>query len=142
MKKLQQFDQNHGLSRVQKCQFCLLFKSMLILSRKACFLTRTSANTFSGFIFWSSVAGFQSSEFYCRVGLHSRLMTLEFNRVFFLWLCPRCLDAESQATCSYIIPFLGECDVYLSMFCWLKNSKDNLASLKPFFLKQVSLITP
>ena len=46
MKKLQLFDQNHGLSALQKGQFCLLFKSMFILSRKACFLTRTSANTF------------------------------------------------------------------------------------------------
>ena len=50
MKKLQLLDQNHGLSRLQKCQFCLLFKSMFILSRKACFLTRTSPNTFSGCI--------------------------------------------------------------------------------------------
>ena len=33
---------------MQKCQFCLLFKSMFIFSRKACFLTRTSPNTFSG----------------------------------------------------------------------------------------------
>ena len=40
----------HGLSSLQKCQFCLLFKSMFILSRKACFLTRTSPNTFSGCI--------------------------------------------------------------------------------------------
>ena len=46
MKKLQLFHQNHG----QKCQFCLLLKSMFILSRKACFLTRTSPNTFSGCI--------------------------------------------------------------------------------------------
>ena len=50
MKKLQLFDQNHGLSPLQKSQFCLLFKSMFILSRKACFLTRTSPNTFSGCI--------------------------------------------------------------------------------------------
>ena len=35
---------------LQKCQFCLLFKSMFILCRKACFLTRTSPNTFSGCI--------------------------------------------------------------------------------------------
>ena len=48
MNKLQLFDQNHGLSPLQKYQFCLLFKSMFILSRKACFLTRTSPNTFSG----------------------------------------------------------------------------------------------
>ena len=50
MKKLQRFDQNHGLSPLQKCQFCLLFKSMFILSRKAFFLTRTSPNTFTGCI--------------------------------------------------------------------------------------------
>ena len=50
MKKLQLFDQNHGLSTLQKCQFCLLFKSMFILSRKACLLTRTSPYTFSGCI--------------------------------------------------------------------------------------------
>ena len=51
MKNLQLFDQSHGLSPLKKCQFCLLFKSMCILSRKACFLTRTSPNTFSGGIF-------------------------------------------------------------------------------------------
>ena len=47
MKKLQLFDQNHGLSPLLNCQFCLLFKSMFIFSRKACFLLRTSPNTFS-----------------------------------------------------------------------------------------------
>ena len=50
MKKLQLFDQNHKLSSLQKCQFFLLFKSMFRLSGKACFLTRTSPNTFSGCI--------------------------------------------------------------------------------------------
>ena len=50
MKKLQLFDQHHGLSPLQKCQFCILFKFMFIFSRKACFLTRTSPNTFSGCI--------------------------------------------------------------------------------------------
>ena len=50
MKKVQLFHQNHGLSPLQKSQFCLLFKSMFIMSRKACLLTRTSPNTFSGFI--------------------------------------------------------------------------------------------
>ena len=50
MKKLQLFRQNHGLSPLQKYQFCLLFKCMFILSRKACSLTRMSPNTFSGFI--------------------------------------------------------------------------------------------
>ena len=48
MKKPQLFDQNHGLSPLQKCQFCLLFKSMFILSTKACFLTRTSPILFLG----------------------------------------------------------------------------------------------
>ena len=33
---------------MQKCQFCLLLKSIFVLSRRACFLTRTSPNTFSG----------------------------------------------------------------------------------------------
>ena len=50
MKKVPLFHQNHGLSPLQKSQFCLPFKSMFILSRKSCFLTRTSPNTFSGFI--------------------------------------------------------------------------------------------
>ena len=47
MEKVQLFDQNHGLSPLKKCQFCVHFKSMFILSRKACLLTRTSPNTFS-----------------------------------------------------------------------------------------------
>ena len=46
MKKLLLFDQNHWLSALQKGQLCLLFKSMFILSRQACFLTRTSRNFF------------------------------------------------------------------------------------------------
>ena len=50
MKKLQLFDQNHGLSPLQKYQFCRLFKYMFILSKSACFLTRTSPNTFSACI--------------------------------------------------------------------------------------------
>ena len=44
------FFQSHGLSPLQKCQFCLLFKYMFILSGKTFFLTRTSPNTFSGCI--------------------------------------------------------------------------------------------
>ena len=48
MKKLQLFHQNHKLSPLQKCQFWILFKSVFILSRRACFLKRTSPNTFSG----------------------------------------------------------------------------------------------
>ena len=50
MKKLILFDQNHGLSPLQNFQFCLLLTSMFILSRNACFLTRTSPNTFCGCI--------------------------------------------------------------------------------------------
>ena len=47
MKKLQLFYENHGLSPLKKCQFCVHFKSMFILSRKACLQTRTSPHTFS-----------------------------------------------------------------------------------------------
>ena len=36
--------------RCKKYQFCLLFKYLIILSRKTCFLKRTSANSFSGSI--------------------------------------------------------------------------------------------
>ena len=50
MEKLQLFDQTHGLSRLEKCQFSLLFKSMFIFSRTALFLLRRSPNTFSGCI--------------------------------------------------------------------------------------------
>ena len=50
MKKLQLFDQRHGLSRFQKCQFWLLLKYMFILCKNACFLTTTWPNTFSGCI--------------------------------------------------------------------------------------------
>ena len=45
MEKVQLFDQNHGLSPLKKCQFCVLFKSMFILSKKACLLRRTSPNS-------------------------------------------------------------------------------------------------
>ena len=50
MKKLQLFDQNHGLSPLEKCQFCVLFKCMFVLSWKARFVMRTSPNTFSQFM--------------------------------------------------------------------------------------------
>ena len=36
MKKLQLFDQNHGLSPLEKCQFCGFLKPMFSLFRKAC----------------------------------------------------------------------------------------------------------
>ena len=50
MKKSSTFWQKSWTINLQKWPFCLLFKSMFILSRKACLLTRTSPNTFSGCI--------------------------------------------------------------------------------------------
>ena len=47
MEKLQLFDQNHGLSPLRKCQFCVLFKSIFILSKKGSLLRRTPGNSFS-----------------------------------------------------------------------------------------------
>ena len=46
MKKLQLFDQNHGLSPLQKCQFCGFLKPMFSLFRKACLLYKTSKIVF------------------------------------------------------------------------------------------------
>ena len=51
MKKLQLFDQNHGLIPLQKCQFCGFLKPMFLLFRKACLLDKTSKIVFSQFIF-------------------------------------------------------------------------------------------
>ena len=51
MKKLQLFDQNHGVSPLQKCQFCGFLKTMFLLFRKACLLYQTSKIVFSQFIF-------------------------------------------------------------------------------------------
>ena len=51
MKKLQLFDQNHGLSPLQKCQFCGFLKPMFFLFRKACLLYKTSKIVFPRFIF-------------------------------------------------------------------------------------------
>ena len=48
MKKLELFDQNHGLTTLQKCQFCLLFKSMFILPRKGFFFKENVTKYF----FW------------------------------------------------------------------------------------------
>ena len=50
MKKLQLFDQHHGLSPLQKSQFWLLLKYMFTLCKNACFLTTKWPNTFSGCI--------------------------------------------------------------------------------------------
>ena len=50
MKKLQLYDQNHGLSPLQKCQFYWFLKPMFLLFRKACLLDKTSKIVFSRFI--------------------------------------------------------------------------------------------
>ena len=51
MKKLQLFDQKHGLTPLQKCQFCAFLQAMFLLFRKACLLYKTSKIAFSRFIF-------------------------------------------------------------------------------------------
>ena len=51
MKKLRLFDQNHGLSPLEKCQFCGFLKPMFSLFRKACLLYKTSKIDFLQFIF-------------------------------------------------------------------------------------------
>ena len=51
MKNFQLFDQNHGLSPLQKCQFCGFLKPMFFLFRKACLLYKTSKIVFPRFIF-------------------------------------------------------------------------------------------
>ena len=45
------FDQNHGLTPLQKCQFCGFLKPMFFLFRKACLLYKTSKINFSRSIF-------------------------------------------------------------------------------------------
>ena len=45
------FDQNHGLTPLEKCQFCGFLKPMFSLFRKACVLYKTSKIGFSRFIF-------------------------------------------------------------------------------------------
>ena len=51
MKKLQFFAQSHGLTPLEKCQFCGFLKPMFSLFRKACLLYKTSKIVFSQFIF-------------------------------------------------------------------------------------------
>ena len=51
MKKCQLFDQNHGLTCLEKCQFCGFLKPMFLLFRKACLLDKTSKIVFLRFIF-------------------------------------------------------------------------------------------
>ena len=49
--KFQIFEQNHGLTPLQKCQFCGFFKPIFSLFSKACLLYKTSKIVFSRFIF-------------------------------------------------------------------------------------------
>ena len=51
MKKSQIFDLNHGLTPLEKCQFCGFLKPMFLLFRKACLLYQTSKMVFLQFIF-------------------------------------------------------------------------------------------
>ena len=51
MKKALIFDQNDGLTPLQKRQFCGFFKPIFFLSRKACLLYKTSKIVFSRSIF-------------------------------------------------------------------------------------------
>ena len=59
MKKLQLFDQNHGLTPLQKCQFCGFLKPIFLLFRNACLLYKTSKIVFSRFIFTTFTMGIQ-----------------------------------------------------------------------------------
>ena len=49
--KFQIFDQSHGLTPLEKCQFSGFLKPMFSLFRKACLLYQTSKIVFSRFIF-------------------------------------------------------------------------------------------
>ena len=59
MKKLQLFDQNHGLSPLEKCQFCGFLKPLFSLLRKACLLYKTLKIVSSQFIFTMYDMGIQ-----------------------------------------------------------------------------------
>ena len=52
MKKLQIFDQNHGLNPLQKCQFCGFLNPLFLLFRKACLPDKTSKIVFSRSMTW------------------------------------------------------------------------------------------
>ena len=51
MKKSLIFDENDGLTRFQKFQFCGFLKPMFFLFRKACLVYKTSKIVFRRFIF-------------------------------------------------------------------------------------------
>ena len=57
--KFQIFDQNHGLTPLEKFQFCGFLKPMFKLLRKACLLYKTSKINFSRFIFTIYVMGIE-----------------------------------------------------------------------------------
>ena len=62
MKKLQLFDQNHGVTPLQKCQFCGFLKATFLMFRKACLLYKTSQIVSSGVIltiYDMGIRGFQ-----------------------------------------------------------------------------------
>ena len=45
------FEQNHGLTSLQKCQFCAFLQATFLLFRKACLLYKTSKIAILRFIF-------------------------------------------------------------------------------------------
>ena len=57
--KFQIFDKNHGLTPLQKCQFCGFLKPIFLLFRKACLLYKTSKMFFSRFLFTIHDMGMQ-----------------------------------------------------------------------------------
>ena len=59
MKKLHFFDQNHGLTPLEKCQFCGFLKPMFSLFRKVCLLYKMSKFVFWRFIYTMYDMGIQ-----------------------------------------------------------------------------------
>ena len=59
LKNSQIFDQNDGLTPLEKCQFCGVLKAMFSLLRNACLLYKTSKIVFSRFIFTIYEMGIQ-----------------------------------------------------------------------------------
>ena len=58
-RKFQIFDKNHGLTPLQKCQFCGFFKPIFLFFRKACLLYKTSKIVFTRFLFTIHDMGMQ-----------------------------------------------------------------------------------
>ena len=59
IKQCEIFDQSHGLTPLEKRNFCDFFKSKFLWSKKASFLYRTSPNTFS----WRNVPKRKENKF-------------------------------------------------------------------------------